>query len=123
MVWRSFYNALILCNFQNPEASSLPDAVNAVTGMGYSLEDLMTAGRRILALKRMINRRRGLSRADDRLPDALLRPLDEGGTQESIPDVDALLAGAYDELGWSSETGMPTDETVRRLGLATFQVQ
>lgn len=34
--------------------------------------------------------------------------------------INALLASAYDELGWSPATGMPTKETVDRLGLSEY---
>jgi len=65
----------------------------------------------------MLNLRRGLTRADDRLPDLLLEPLDEGGTEGTVPDLDVLISGAYAEYGWDPETGMPTQETLRQLGL------
>jgi aldehyde:ferredoxin oxidoreductase len=64
-----------------------------------------------------LNLRRGLTRADDRLPDLLLKPLDDGGTEGTVPDVETLLAGAYAEYGWDPETGQPTRETLERLGL------
>ena len=117
MIWRTVYNAINLCQFQNPGGDLVVEGLNAVTGWDLTLEDLMTAGRRILALKRTVNRRRGLSRADDTLPVALLRPLGSGGTQGMVVDLEALLSGAYAELGWSAETGMPTAETISRLGL------
>ncbi len=114
--WRNLYNALTLCQFQSPGAGRLLSAVNAVTGWGLAAEDLMTLGKRIVTLKRMLNIRRGLTRGDDRLPDLLLKPL-RGGTEGKVPDVAALLAGAYAEYGWNPVTGRPTEETLERLGL------
>jgi aldehyde:ferredoxin oxidoreductase len=80
------------------------------------VEELMTMGKRIVTLKRMLNFRRGLTRADDRLPDLLLKPL-EGGTEGNVPDLGVLLSGAYDEYGWNPETGRPTPQTLHELGL------
>lgn len=77
----------------------------------------MTLGKRIVTLKRMLNLRRGLTRTDDRLPDLLLRPLEEGGTEGTVPDVGTLLSGAYAEYGWDPATGQPTRETLEELGL------
>jgi len=116
--WCNLYNALTLCQFQNPGVERLLTALNAATGWGLETSDLMTLGKRIVTLKRMLNLRRGLDRDDDRLPDLLLQPLDDGGTEGTVPDVGVLLAGAYAEYGWNPETGKPTPETLERLGLA-----
>jgi aldehyde:ferredoxin oxidoreductase len=114
--WRNLCNALILCHFQDTGAERLLEAVNSVTGWNMEVEELMTMGKRIVTLKRMLNIRRGLTRADDRLPDLLLKPL-EGGTEGNVPDLGVLLAGAYDEYGWDPETGRPTPQTLNELGL------
>jgi aldehyde:ferredoxin oxidoreductase len=116
-MWRTLYNAWTLCQFQNPGVERLLQAVNAATGWGLTPDDLRTVGRRIAALKRMLNVRRGVSGGDDRLPDLLLQPLDEGGTEGEVPDLETLLAGAYDELGWDPESGEPTREALIALEL------
>jgi len=115
--WRNLYNAMILCQFQNPGVDRVLDALNGVTGWGLEVEDLLTLGKRIVTLKRLLNLRRGLTRVDDRLPDLLLRPLTEGGTEGTTPDLDRLLAGAYAEFGWDPRTGEPTEKTREQLGV------
>ena len=115
--WRNLYNAMILCQFQNPGVEQVLAALNGVTGWGLEADDLMTLGKRIVTLKRMLNLRRGLTRADDRLPDLLMKALKDGGTEGMVPDVDTLVAGAYAEYGWDAETGEPTPETLEGLGL------
>jgi aldehyde:ferredoxin oxidoreductase len=109
VAWRNLYNSLVLCQFQNPGVGPLLDALNQVTGWDWGVEDLVAAGKRITAVKRRINRRRGLTRADDRLPELLTRPLATGGTEGHVPDLGVLLPAAYEELGWDRETGMPPD--------------
>ncbi|MBN1483534.1 MAG: aldehyde ferredoxin oxidoreductase family protein [Chloroflexia bacterium] len=109
MAWCSLYNALTLCMFQKPGPELVRAALNAATGWDVPAEELLAFGKRILALKRRLNLRRGLSREDDRLPELLQRPLPDGGTEGFVPDLEALLAGAYEELGWESETGMPVE--------------
>jgi aldehyde:ferredoxin oxidoreductase len=81
---------------------------------------LLQAGKRIVTLKRLLNVRRGLSRKNDRLPDLLLQPLAEGGTEGRVPDVEALLRGAYEEYGWDPCTGRPLPETLELLGLESL---
>ncbi len=115
--WRNLYNALTLCQFQNPGVERLLAALNAATGWGLKLDDLTTLGKRIVTLKRVLNFRRGLTRADDRLPELLLQPLEEGGTEGTVPDMEVLLSGAYSEYGWDLETGMPTPRTLEGLSL------
>jgi aldehyde:ferredoxin oxidoreductase len=115
--WRNLYNAMILCQFQNPGVERVLAALNGATGWGLETDDLMTLGKRIVTLKRLLNLRRGVTRADDRLPDLLMRPLADGGTEGTVPDVDTLLAGAYAEYGWDPETGKPTPETLEEFGL------
>ncbi len=120
MAWRSLYNAMILCQFQNPPVAVIAGALAAVTGWELSPDDLMTIGRRIACLKRLINVRRGVGAADDVLPPAFQAPLDEGGTLGNVPDVKELLGGAYAEFGWDPDTGRPTAATIARLGLAPY---
>ena len=119
--WRNLYNALTLCQFQNPGAERLLAALNGATGWGLQAEDMITLGKRIATLKRLLNLRRGLTRANDRLPDLLMRPLNSGGTEGTVPDVETLLAGAYAEYGWDPETGKPTSQTLGGLGLGSFR--
>ena len=118
MAWRNLYNALDLCQFQNPGVELVLGAVNCVTGWGLEAEALMTTGKRIMALKRLLNMRLGLTRANDCLPALLRKPLGGGGTEGTVPDLEALLSGAYAELGWHLETGHPTLECLEELGLS-----
>ncbi len=114
--WRNLYNALTLCQFQNPGVERLLRALNAATGWGLKPDDLMTLGKRIVALKRLLNLKRGQERVEDRLPPLLERALEDGGTEGNVPDWDTLLAGAYEEFGWDDD-GKPRRETLKRLGL------
>ena len=115
--WRSVYNALILCHFNNAGADKIIRALNAASGWDYSLEETMETGKRIFTLKRLINAKLGSSKSDDRIPDLLLRPFVKGGTLGFVPDLELLLSGAYKEHGWDPKTGMPTNNTLKKLGL------
>jgi len=115
--WRNLYNALTMCQFLDIGVERMLTALKCTTGWDLKAKDLSTMGKRILTLKRMLNMRRGITRADDTLPSLLLQPLKEGGTEGNVPDMEVLLKGAYAELGWDSGTGLPTRETIARLGL------
>jgi len=116
--WRNLYNAMTLCQFQNPGVERVLAALNRAAGWELEAGDLMTLGKQIVTLKRLLNMRLGLRRGDDRLPDLLLQPLEEGGTAGTVPDVSILLAGAYAEFGWDPDTGEPAEEAQAELGLS-----
>ncbi|MGD1993475.1 MAG: aldehyde ferredoxin oxidoreductase family protein [Anaerolineae bacterium] len=116
--WRNLYNAMILCQFQNPGVERVLAAMNCATGWDLEAEDLMLLGKRITTLKRLLNVRFGVSAADDDLPALLVEPLEDGGTEGTVPDLDSLLTGAYDEFGWDPDTGAPRPGALEALGLA-----
>lgn len=115
--WRNLYNALTLCQFQDIGVEKMLIALKCVTGWDLTADDLLDVGKRIVTLKRMINMRRGITSADDKLPAQLLKPFKEGGTEGNIPDMEVLLKGAYAEYGWDASTGKPTQEIITKLGL------
>ena len=53
-------------------AEGLPELVEAVTGIKYSIEDLFAVGARANWMRKMMNMRRELSRKDDSLPPRIL---------------------------------------------------
>jgi aldehyde:ferredoxin oxidoreductase len=93
---------------------------DAVTGWGYSLDDLVASGERITNLARLFNVREGASRKDDTLPPRLAEKMPEGATAgESFgPDVlDALLDEYYTLRGWDMD-GIPMPAKLAELGLS-----
>ncbi|MBN1583553.1 MAG: hypothetical protein JXA89_22785, partial [Anaerolineae bacterium] len=115
-LWRGLYNAMTLCQFQNPGVEKILRALNSVTGWHLEQDDLITLGMRIITLKRLLNLRRGLDRVDECLPKLLTRPL-QNGTEQNVPNLDEMLTGAYAEYGWDLKSGHPLPETLIRLGL------
>jgi len=110
--WRNLSNSLTLCQFENPPVPLLLAALNAATGWDLAAEDLITLGKRIVNIKRRLNFKLGMTKADDRLPDLLLKPLEKGGAKDIVPDMSTLLAGAYAEFGWDPLTGCPHEDSV-----------
>jgi aldehyde:ferredoxin oxidoreductase len=76
----------------------------------------MILGERSWNLKRLINLRLGLSRADDRLPKAFLTPFPDD-PDGSAPDFQAMLEAYYEARRWDMTTGLPTREKMVQLGL------
>lgn len=135
-------DALGICKFSTIEEyalfpEDLAPGVTALRAAGRPVTgaDLLLVGERIVNLERLYNVRQGLSRADDRLParfTAEPAPLyeyeEDPATGEMtrsaepiryglLHDFDAMLDRYYDLRGWTRD-GVPTAETLARLGLA-----
>ncbi len=117
MNWRTLYNSFIMCNFCNPPVSTIVDLLNAATGWGLQIDDLPPLGERTFQLKRLLNGKLGLTPQNDRLPSLLLQPLPDTTVETQVPDMDVLLPAFYRVRDWDPQTGMPTGEKLRDLGL------
>jgi aldehyde:ferredoxin oxidoreductase len=115
--WRTLCNALVLCLFANVAPEDLRALLAAATGLDLGLSDLLTVGERAWNLKRMINHNLGLTGADDRLPEALMHPLPDGGAAGYVPPLGEMLAAYYEARGWDRLSGRPKADRLRRLGL------
>ena len=84
----------------------------------WSLERLQETGERIWNLERQFNLAAGLSAADDTLPKRLLEvPAPTGTAKGKVCELDKMLPEYYALRGWT-EDGVPSAETLERLGLA-----
>jgi len=99
--------------------ATLAEAIAAATGYEFSAADIYLTGERINALERVINVREGLRPEGDTLPQRLLEePLPDGPLAGHTVDFDLMRAELYAASGLDPETGLPTPETLERLGLA-----
>jgi aldehyde:ferredoxin oxidoreductase len=115
--WRTHFNAVVICIFANVSPDMQVDLLNAQLNLNWKIEDLMKSGERAWNLKRAINNRLGLTRANDKLPKALLEPYPQGGSAGFVPDIQAMLLAYYQARSWDWETGKPTKEKLIELGL------
>ena len=114
-------DSLVICtflvNYNGVQPSQLAEFLGSVTGWDMTLDELMRAGERAFNLMRMINVRRGIDRKDDTLPKRILtHKRGSGGAAESLPSLEPMLNDYYACRGWS-EDGIPTNDTLRQLGL------
>jgi aldehyde:ferredoxin oxidoreductase len=95
--------------------------LSALTGLGFTAEDVAAVGERVNNLARVFNIREGFTRKDDTLPERVLtEPLKAGnskGQYISREELDQMLDEYYKERGWTPE-GVPTREKLLALGLA-----
>jgi aldehyde:ferredoxin oxidoreductase len=117
--WRTVFNSGVICLFANLPPQMVLDLYNAACGFNWQLSDLLKCGERGWNLKRVINNRLGLTRENDRLPKAFMKPFDEliGTSDGFVPDVQAMLEAYYEARGWDEVSGYPTERKLIELGL------
>ena len=114
------FDAIGGCKFMGMVLSSEDWASLMSKLLGYEItkEDFAKIGERLYNLARIYNVREGITRADDTLPPRLLEdPLPEGPAKGMTVNLDPLLDAYYDYRGWDKETGKPTKEKLKELGL------
>jgi aldehyde:ferredoxin oxidoreductase len=91
------------------------------TGIESSSEELLKAGERIWNIQRLFNEREGATRKDDMPPPRMLNePVTVGdAVHQPIKEsyIQQLLNEYYDERGWDTVTGNPTEQKLIELGL------
>jgi aldehyde:ferredoxin oxidoreductase len=83
----------------------------------WTEERLVECGERTWNLERQFNLAAGLTAADDTLPKRLLEvPSPSGTAKGKVCELDVMLPEYYKVRGWTKD-GVPTKETLKRLGL------
>jgi aldehyde:ferredoxin oxidoreductase len=123
--WSSFEKVSGFCYFGPAPRSFIPisdilDAMHAATGWELTLDDLLRIGERATVLARLFNLREGFTAADDRLPERMFTPSENGalaGVAIDREEFSHALQQLYTLKGWDPETGVPTRERLEALEL------
>ena len=116
----SFIDSSGLCLFPGGCGWSLDDyraLVAAACDGEWSEERMQQTGERIWNMERQFNIKAGLGIKDDTLPKRILEePATSGTGKGLVCQLDKMLPEYYQLRGWNAE-GVPTRETLQRLGL------
>lgn len=119
----TMFDAIGGCKFMGIllKAEDIIDLITNATGWDLGVGDFRKSGERIYNLIRAFCVREGITREADTLPKRLMEdPLPEGPAQGMVIDTDTLemMKDAYYKFrGWDKQTGKPTPEKLRELGL------
>jgi len=92
--------------------------LNAATGAGYTLDELLQAGERIINAERLFLNKAGFSRKDDTLPKRLTNePMPTGPAKGMVCHLAEMLDEYYQEQNWTSD-GIPKQQRLKELGLS-----
>jgi len=114
-------NSLSLCLFMIYNGMALTNILNvfnAITGLHWSIGQLMKVGERSFNLQRLINVRDGKGKEYDRMPKRVLEPAKSGFRKGRIPPIDALMEDYYKIRRWDKKTGIPKREKLVELGIS-----
>ena len=124
----SLLDSLNLCQFVWGSTWQLygPDQilafVRAVTGWEVSMEELLRVGERRVNMMRRFNAREGIAADQDTLPEKFFTTPLQGGISDGWkvdrPEFETARSEYYRQCGWDETTGIPTPETLERLGLS-----
>jgi aldehyde:ferredoxin oxidoreductase len=102
-------------------AEELVDLIESATGWEFTVDDFRQSGERIYNLMRAFCVREGIDRSKDMLPERLMAdPLPDGPGEGMVIErstLETMKDAYYDLRGWDRATGIPTPQTLRRLGL------
>ncbi len=91
--------------------------LNADLDKQWSEQDLLESGERTWNLERLFNLKAGLTKADDSLPDRLLKePAPSGVAVGKVTELDKMLSEYYTLRGWD-EDGIPKKDLLLHLSL------
>jgi aldehyde:ferredoxin oxidoreductase len=103
------------------DLETLSKFLHAAAGLTFDTDELLMCGERINNLERLFNVRQGVSRSDDTLPKRLLNePMTSGlfdGWYVNEAELSKMLDEYYSLRGWDVNTGVPSEEKLKELGL------
>jgi len=130
--WHEMVNVLTdslgLCRFQGPfNSPHMPkqeehrEMLRLTTGLEFSIDELHDISNRIDSIERLFLGQYGWgSRDTDKLPEPWLEPIENGplkGTGLDASKFEGFLDQYYELHGWDNN-GVPSKETIKRLGIA-----
>lgn len=125
--WTAVLDSAVICSFLDLGEQTVADFLEAVSGWNKGIDGLYEVGFRTLALQRILLLIGGpdakwVPERDDDNPERFYEPLPSGPYKGAVVDrgeVREKLKQYYQELGWD-DNGVPTRETMNKLGLGDF---
>ena len=91
--WMHFQDCAVNCHFYPYDYDHLATAISGVTGVEYSLRDILAVGARAQTLARLFNLREGFTADDDRLPKRVMKAFSKRAAGRHGGQCEALHLG------------------------------
>ena len=123
--WNSLEKVIGYCFFGPAPRSFIQPidvlaSINAATGWNMTLQEALQVGERATNMARVFNVREGFTRKDDRLPERMFQPLENGalkGQSMQHDEFEQALTRLYELKGWDPETSIPGRKRLEELSL------
>ena len=98
---------------------ALAEFLSLAMGREFSMEDILLIGERIANLRMGFNLREGARNVEFKIPPRIVGEpaLKAGPLADVTVDYETQIREYLEAMGWDTETGVPTAETLNRLGL------
>ncbi len=121
--WKAMLDSMGLCSFLPYRAEEITSLYTAATGIEATIDELLLVGWRTEALARIHAAQAARVPEGDTIPRRWMEPIPEGplkGAKAALDwsDLRAAIQRFYQLRGYDPETGIPTKETLEKLGLA-----
>ena len=120
--WMHVVNTSGVCQlgYMSLPSQALPDFLSAVTDWELGMDAILEIGERIANLRQAFNIREGMAPAMFEMPGRLIGepPQQEGPLQGKTVDIRTMVHDYYDARDWDQETGRPSCEKLKELGLS-----
>jgi aldehyde:ferredoxin oxidoreductase len=118
--WMHFQDCAITCHFYPYDYAQLAQALSGVTGVDYSIHDILAVGVRAQTLSRLFNLREGFTADDDKLPKRVMKAFESGplaGVEITPEAFDWAKRRYYELMNWNPDTGEPSQDCLHDLEL------
>jgi aldehyde:ferredoxin oxidoreductase len=107
-----------ICAFAPISFHDLIEVLDAITGQGYSHDELLLLGERVAILRQAFNVREGIRPSDFALPERVRGhpPLDDGPTAGVTIDLALQNRAFYEAMHWDPQTGLPAAQRIQKVG-------
>jgi aldehyde:ferredoxin oxidoreductase len=108
-----------LFGYLSTKVEFVPEFLSAVTGVPYTVEDMLTVGERIANMRQAFTVRDGVNPVAYTIPERAYGrpPLPDGPTAGIQVDIEELQSEYLDDVGWTQDAAVPRREVLERLGL------
>ena len=118
--YKQFIDCGVACQFFPYSYQHMAEALSGITGIEYSIQDVLAVGERAQTLARLFNLREGFTAQDDRLPKRVMQAFETGplaGVEIKQETLDWAKRRFYELMAWEPETGIPGSASLERLEL------
>jgi len=122
--WMHFQDCAVNCHFYPYRYEHLAQALSGVTGLDYSIHDILKVGARAQTLARLFNLREGFTADDDKLPKRVRKAFGKGpiaGVEITDQAFEWAKKRYYEMMKWDPETGVPSEDCIKELEIDQIQ--